>query len=97
MKKIAWFTIWLFLLLLALSKSSARKDGFWYQKYSLNPSLFMFSHYISLVKISYKSGIFIFDPLGVEYGVFSDSVGNKLLLKPLRTSSFAFSKVFTFF
>ena len=52
---------------------------------------------MSSIKIPFSSDTLIFDPLGIEYGVFSDSVGNKLLLKPPRTSSLVSSKILMFF
>ena len=48
-EKIAWFTIWFILLLLALSKYSTRKDGLWYPKYYLNTLLVMFFLIISCI------------------------------------------------
>ena len=96
---ITWFPVWLFLLLSDLSTFSARKNGLWYSKYSQNNSLLIFFSLflVSSIKIPFSSDTLIFDPLGIEYGVFSDSVGNKLLLKPPRTSSLVSSKILMFF
>ena len=55
-EEITWFAIWLFLLLLALIKCSARKDGLWYPKYSINNSFFFFNFFYQFNKspIYYK-------------------------------------------
>ena len=39
----------------------------------------------------------MFDFLGVEYGLFAGSIGNRLLLKQLRISSLTLSKFVSFF
>ena len=44
-----------------------------------------------------KESLFTDVSLGVAYRVVSDIIENKLLLKLLRSSSLAFSKIFTFF